>query len=46
MANIIEILKQRGYIEQLTHEKEIEELLSKPGVPFYIGLTQLQIVCM
>ncbi len=37
MANIIEILKQRGYIEQLTHEKEIEELLSKPGVPFYIG---------
>ncbi len=37
MANVLDTLRERGYIEQLTHEKEIEELLSKPGVPFYIG---------
>ena len=37
MSNVLDTLKERGYIEQLTHEKEIEELLSKPGVPFYIG---------
>ena len=31
------ILKERGYLAQLTHEKEIEELLNKEQVTFYLG---------
>lgn len=31
------ILKERGYLAQLTHEKEIEELLNKEKVNFYLG---------
>lgn len=32
-----DILKERGYIQQLTHEDEIKELLSKERVTFYTG---------
>ena len=35
--NVFEILKERGYIEQCTHETEIKELLEKESVSFYIG---------
>lgn len=35
--NVFDILKQRGYIKQTTHEDEIKKLLSKEGVKFYIG---------
>ncbi len=35
--NVFEELKARGLIAQLTHEKEIEELLNKEKVTFYIG---------
>ena len=38
MENIIEVLEKRGYIEQLTHEKEIKELFEKESVRFYIGI--------
>ena len=38
MENIIEVLEKRGYIEQLTHEKEIKELFEKESVKFYIGI--------
>ena len=38
MNNVFDILEQRGYIEQLTHPKEIKELFSKESVPFYIGI--------
>ena len=39
MENVFDTLKSRGYIEQLTHPKEIKELLSgKDSVPFYIGI--------
>ena len=38
MKNVLNILEERGYIEQLTHPKEIKELLSKNSVPFYIGI--------
>lgn len=32
-----DILMERGFIEQCTHEKEIKELLDKEKVTFYIG---------
>ncbi|MCQ2533976.1 MAG: tyrosine--tRNA ligase [Clostridia bacterium] len=35
--NVFDILEERGYISQATHKDEIYELLSKPGVSFYIG---------
>ena len=34
---VFEELKRRGLIAQMTHEKEIEELLNGKGIPFYIG---------
>lgn len=38
MQNAFEVLKERGFIEQLTHEKEIIELFeSGKPVTFYIG---------
>ena len=36
--NALEILKERGFVEQLTHEEEIEELFKKGGFTFYIGI--------
>ena len=36
--NAYEVLKERGFIEQLTHEDEIKELFEKGGVTFYIGI--------
>jgi len=35
--NVYDILKERGYIAQLTHEEEIRDLLSNNKVTFYIG---------
>ena len=35
--NGFEILKERGFIEQMTHEEEIKELFDKERVTFYIG---------
>lgn len=37
MDNVIDILEERGYIKQMTHEKEIRELLAKEKITFYIG---------
>jgi len=37
MRNVYDILNERGYIEQATHEDEIRELLEKEKVTFYIG---------
>jgi len=36
-TNVYDILLERGYIEQATHEEEIRELLGKEPVTFYIG---------
>lgn len=36
--NAYEVLKERGFIEQLTHEDEIKALFEKGGVTFYIGI--------
>jgi tyrosyl-tRNA synthetase len=35
-TNVYDILKERGFIEQTTHE-EIREILGKESVTFYIG---------
>ena len=37
MSNIYDVLQERGYIEQATHEEEIRELLGNEQVTFYIG---------
>ena len=36
-ANVYDTLIERGYLAQVTHEKEVRELLAKPGATFYIG---------
>ncbi|WP_026894411.1 tyrosine--tRNA ligase [Clostridiisalibacter paucivorans] len=35
--NVYDVLKERGFIEQATHEDEIRELLGKESVTFYVG---------
>jgi len=35
--NVFDVLMERGFIEQCTHEEEIKELLDKEKVTFYIG---------
>ncbi|MCT4596590.1 MAG: tyrosine--tRNA ligase [Vallitalea sp.] len=35
--NAFDVLMERGFIEQTTHEKEIKELLENEKVSFYIG---------
>ncbi len=35
--NAFDVLMERGFIEQMTHESEIKELLEKEKVTFYIG---------
>ncbi len=37
MDNVFDVLMERGYIKQTTHEEEIRELLGKESVTFYIG---------
>ena len=35
--SVFDVLKERGFIAQLTHEEEIKDLLEKQKVTFYIG---------
>ncbi|CUP46365.1 MAG: tyrosine--tRNA ligase [Clostridium baratii] len=37
MANVLDVLLERGYIKQFTHEQETRELLEKEKITFYIG---------
>ena len=37
MTDVFKILEERGFVEQITHEKEVKELFAKESVPFYIG---------
>ena len=37
MENVFDVLKERGFIKQLSHEDEIREMLGKERVTFYIG---------
>jgi len=32
-----DVLKERGFLKQISHEQEIEELLAKEKITFYIG---------
>jgi tyrosyl-tRNA synthetase len=36
-TNVFDVLKERGFIEQCTHEEEIRELLGNKKIRFYIG---------
>lgn len=36
-VNVFDVLKERGFIAQMTHEEPIRELLGKESVTFYIG---------
>ena len=36
-VNVYDVLLERGYVEQATHEEEIRDLLGKEAVTFYIG---------
>ncbi len=35
--SVFDILQERGFVEQITHEAEVKELLEKEKVTFYIG---------
>ncbi len=37
IMSVYDVLEERGYIEQCTHEKELRELLNEKSVTFYIG---------
>lgn len=37
MSNVFHVLKERGYIDQVTYEDELIELLGKESVTFYVG---------
>lgn len=37
MRNVFDILEERGFIDQVTHEEEFRELLGKESITFYIG---------
>ena len=37
MSNVLDVLEERGYVEQITHREELRELLAKGPVTFYIG---------
>lgn len=37
MANVLDLLKERGFIKQITYEDELYKLLDKEQVTFYVG---------
>lgn len=37
MSNVLDLLRERGYIDQVTYEDELNELLDNESVTFYIG---------
>lgn len=37
MAHVLDILKERGFLEQITFEEDLYELLEKESVSFYVG---------
>lgn len=38
MTNLFEVLKERGYIYQATHEEKIKEALNGEPITFYLGI--------
>ena len=37
MPNVIDVLKQRGFIEQTTHDQELDEYINQGNITCYIG---------
>lgn len=37
MANVFDVLQERGFVEQVTHPEELRKLLGKESVTFYTG---------
>lgn len=37
MSSVFDVLQERGFIAQITHEEEVKKLLSEDKVTFYIG---------
>ncbi len=37
MKNVLDVLRERGFIKQTVYEDELYQLLGKKSVPFYIG---------
>lgn len=37
MRNVFDVLKERGYIDNVSHEDEVRELLEKEKITYYIG---------
>ncbi len=37
MSNVFDVLNERGYVAQVTHEDELRKLLDEQSVGFYIG---------
>ncbi|MGI6200407.1 MAG: tyrosine--tRNA ligase [Christensenellales bacterium] len=35
--NVYDVLKERGYIQQTTHEDELREMMGKQSITFYVG---------
>ena len=35
--NVYDVLLERGYIEQLTHEEQVRDYLNQKGATFYVG---------
>ena len=46
ISNVYDILKERGFIAQATHEEKIREILGKEKVTFILALIQLLTACM
>ena len=37
MRNVLDVLQERGFVKQITHENELRDLLGKESVTFYTG---------
>ena len=37
MKNVLDVLRERGFIEQTTHDEELRSYLDEPGRTAYIG---------
>lgn len=37
MKNVMDVLRERGFIKQISHEQELYELLEREKIAFYIG---------
>lgn len=37
MSNVFDVLRERGFIQQITHEEQVKKILEEKKVTFYIG---------